>query len=260
LPRPAVAGATASDRRQQPVDRRPFLRPAREVDAAQQDSLVEPRRAEDLADELAHQRGERGHLLREAEHLGAPPRVGLLLEPGVDPLVEPHHQRIQLGSERLGGPAAHRLLARERDAPDLRAPLGRQVAEVLAEAGHEVALRHEHVHRQLHPQLLVQFVEPPAGGGDVRRPAVRPQRHQVLRADGEDDAVQRPPLAVLPQQLQELAPRRRVGRGVGVLRRVAPRRVEEHRFVGEPPVAVPRPAHAPQRALAHALLQRELQA
>ena len=41
---------------------------------------------------------------------------------------------------------------------------------------------------------------------------------------------------------------------------VAAGRVEEHRFVGEPPVAVARAADAAQRALADALLERELQA
>ena len=104
-----------------------------------------------------------------------------------------------------------------------------------------------------------ELVQSAARRLDVGFPVRVALRHQILGADREDDAVHRAALAVLAQQREELPPACAVGRRVGVLRRVAARGVEKHRFVGEPPVAVARAADAAQRALAHPLLQRELQ-
>ena len=93
---------------------------------------------------------ERRHLLREREDLRAAPDVALLFEAREQPLVEP---RRSSASNSAGNASARRplqrLLVRERDAPDLRAALLREVVEVLGEAGDQVALGHHHVHRQL---------------------------------------------------------------------------------------------------------------
>src|SRR5262249_57113751 len=57
----------------------------------------------------------------------------------------------------------------------------------------------------------------------------------------------------------ELAPAFAVGGLIGVLRDVAAGGVEEHRFFGEPPVAVARAADATDATPARALLEREPQ-
>ena len=69
----------------------------------------------------------------------------------------------------------------------------------------------------------------------------------------------RPALAVLAQQARNSAQPALSDVRVGILRRVAAGGVEKDRFVGEPPVAIARAADAAQRALADALLERELQ-
>ena len=59
--------------------------------------------------------------------------------------------------------------------------------------------------------------------------AARALRHQILRADRQDDAVQRPALAVLPEQREELRPARAVGR-----RRPSPASCSGRRCRGRP--------------------------
>src|SRR5262249_33938642 len=78
-------------------------------------------------------------------------------------------------------------------------------------------------------------------------------------ADREDHAVQRPADTVVAQQREELAPAFAVGGLIGVLRGVAAGGVEEHRFFGEPPVAVAGAADAGTRAPAGPLFERESQ-
>ncbi len=254
--RHAVAPA---NRAQQSIDRRSFLRSAGQVHAAQQNLLVHPCRCEDLPDKLRKHIAQRGHLLRKGEESRAAADVPILLHTSKHSRVEPGHQLIELGRKALRRVAAQRLLVWEGNPPDLRAPFLRQIVEVLREPGDEVALRHHDVHRQLDVELLVDLVQSTARGFHVDFPPARPLGHQVLRADREDDAIQRTSRAVLPEQGQKLGPAGAVGLRVGVLRRVAAGGVEKDRFVGEPPVAIARPTDSAQRALPHPLFERELQ-
>ncbi len=182
------------DDAEQPVDGRALLRAAGEVDAAQENLAVVPRRPEDVADELRERLPLRGHLLREGEDLGAPPDVPVLVDSREDPAVEPRHQLVEFRREGGRGLALERLVVGERDAPDLGAGLLREIVEVLREPGDEVALRHHHVHGKLDVQLLVQLVQPSSRGFDVRLASGLALHHQVGGADREDDAVDRAPL------------------------------------------------------------------
>ncbi len=76
----------ASNRPEKAIDRRALLRSAREVDAAEQDLLIETRRFEDLTDKLCERIAEGGHLLRKREHRRPAPHVPILIEPGEQPL------------------------------------------------------------------------------------------------------------------------------------------------------------------------------
>ena len=84
-------------------------------------------------------------------------------------------------------------------------------------------------------------------------------RHEVLCADGQDDPVHRTPFSVFLEQLEELGPAGAVGVGVGILCRVTASRVEEHRFVGEPPITIARAPDTAERSLAGSLLERKMQ-
>ena len=90
-----------------------------------------------------------------------------------------------------------RLVVREGHAPDLRAAVDLQIVEVLGEPGDEVALGDHHVDRQLDPQLAVELVEPAPRRLDVRFAHRVAADEQILRVDGEDDAVDRPARAIL---------------------------------------------------------------
>src|SRR4029453_9174757 len=73
---------------------------------------------------------------------------------------------------------------------------------------------------------------------------------EIADADRHQHAVDGPARAGFLEQLQEALPGRRVDVAVALLRRVASRGVEEHRFLGEPPVAVSRPADTAHRLAA----------
>ncbi len=70
------------------------------------------------------------------------------------------------------------------------------------------------------------------------------QIDDVGDADRQNDAVDRLARPVLPQHFEEGEPAPPVDLGVRILRGVAPGRVDQHRLVGEPPVAVSRSADA----------------
>ena len=202
---------------------------------------------------------QRRHLLRERENLRAAARVAHLFEALEDALVQPGHERVELGRVRLRRLVGQRLVVRERHAPHLRAAFRGEILEVLGEAVDEVALGDHEIDRQLNPKLPVQLVEAAARRVDVGLARGRALDQQIVGADREDDAVDRAACPVLAQQREELAPAQAVGRRIGVLRRIAAGGIEEDRLVGEPPVAVARAADAAQRPLADALLDRELQ-
>ena len=84
-------------------------------------------------------------------------------------------------------------------------------------------------------------------------------RHQVFEADRDQHAVDRLARPVLLQQVEEREPALLVGLGVEILRRVAAGGVDQHRVLGEPPVAVARAADAGDRRRRCAARQRKLQ-
>ena len=195
----------------------------------------------------------------KTENPRAASAVAFLLEAFEHPGVQPAHQRVKLRRKRSRGLPVHRLLVRERDAPHLGATLLRQLVEVLGKAGDQIALGHHQIHRQLDVQLLIELDQPAARRFDLDLAAAVALEQQILCADREDDAIDRTTAPVLAQQREKLTPGRTVGRRIRILGGIAPGRVEEHRFVGEPPVAIAGAANALQRALAHPLLQWKLQ-
>ena len=132
------------------------------------------------------------------------------------------------------------------------------VAEALVEAGDQVRLGDQHVDRRPHAELLGQLLQARAQLRRVFLALGRVLLQQVLDVDGQQHAVDRPARPRLAQQREEAVPRAPASAvAVGLLRRVAAGGVDQHRLVGEPPVAVARAADAAHAAGAHLLGQRE---
>jgi len=80
---------------------------------------------------------------------------------------------------------------------------------------------------------------------------------QVVGVERNDRAVQRLARPAQLQEIQHAEPARAIS--FELIGRVAPRGVEQHGLVGEPPVAVARAAGAVQRALAGRIAERKAQ-
>ncbi len=215
---------------------------------------------EHALDELPGDLAQGAKLLRERQDRRAPLAVAFAMQAIEDARIEALQQQVELRQELLRGSAGHGLVDRERHAPDLAAQLRREIVEELGEAGHQVALGEHQVGRHADAQVLGQFVQPLPHRHDVLLPARLVEGEQVGQAHRHDHAVDRPPLAILAQQIEKLRPRRRIRAAVGILGGVTPGSVEEHRLVGEPPVAVAGAADAADRFLAELVRQREVEA
>jgi hypothetical protein len=214
-------------------------------DAAHQAGLLEAARLEGLRQEVLDRSLERRHLLGKALDRAAPVDVPLLVDPRDQPAVEALHDRVVLGPE--GVDYAARVLRRadrKGQAPDLTALLAAQVVEELDEARDQVALGQHDIDRNLDLEILGQLLQTLSHGDRVEPPFLPALLGEVVQAEGDDDAVDRAAAAMLLQQLEEPGPGRAVDRPVAVLGGIAAGRVQQHGFVGEPPVAVPGAAHA----------------
>src|SRR5206468_4522060 len=245
---PPLEAEPARQRAHDPVDGASFLGAAREVDPAQDERRIELRRRESRVDELDEAIAEKRELLREAVEQRAPRRIALLLEALRQPIVETPLEALQFGRQRGGLEPI--LAVAQREAPRLRALLLAECREVLAEAGEEVGLRHQHVDRNADAELLVELLHPGAQGLRVRRALRRRLLQEVADADRHQHAVDGPARARFLEQLQEALPGRGVDVAVALLGGIASRGVEEHRLFREPPVAVSRPADAANRLAA----------
>ncbi len=152
------------------------------------------------------------------------------------------------------GPAATEP---ECGAPDLAALLFIQVVEKLGEASNQVYLGEHQIDRQVRLELRIQFLHPRADGAGVGRTHAGRRARDLDGRDGNDDAVQWLAGPGSEQQVEEGRPPGPVGVGIVVLCRVAARGVDQHRLVGEPPLAVPRSAHATQMGVAGLLRDRK---
>ena len=249
----------ARERADQLVDRRALLRSRSEVEAAQRRVGVVARRLEDAGQEIDDGALQRRHLAREAEDLGARGRVVLVLQSIRQPLVQPLDQRVVF-RRHVADHVAGLVGGLEGMAPDHAALRLGQRAEELVEAGDEVGLGEDGIDREIDLQALMQFEQAGADrvgmGGDL----LGARGQQVLDADRDEDAVDRLARAIGLEQVEEGEPARFLRLGVGVLRGVAAGGVDQHRILGEPPVAIARAARAGDGRGRGAAGQREFQA
>ncbi len=131
------------------------------------------------------------------------------------------------------------------------------VAEVVGEAGEQVALGDQQIDRKAHAKLLVQLLHALAHRARVLGPLGRAARQQVGHRHRHQHAVQRLARPAALQQAEKAGPGLAVAALVAVLRGVAARGVDQHRLVGEPPVAVARAADAAKLVLRRASRRAE---
>ena len=245
----------------QAVDGRAFLRRRSEIDAAEQRRPLALMRRERLADEFGDRRADGGELRRERADERAAVQVRLGLQPGQHALLEHADPTLGFRGERRDGVLNGALPVGQGDAPHLLARFPVEVAEELGEAGEKVGFGQQCVDGEAHAELGLEFgdaaadrpcVQQPVGAGGVA--------DHVGERDGDDDAVERLFRPGPLEQVEEGLPARPVDGGVGIVGGVAARCVDQHGFVGEPPLAQPGAADAGERAAAHLLGQREFEA
>ncbi|MNG95652.1 hypothetical protein D3C79_546940 [compost metagenome] len=246
----------------QPVDGAAFLGAAGEIHTAQQRPRLEGVGLEDAIEEPLEVAMQGGELLHEAVDQVAPGRVALLLQAFDQALAEALLEQPELVVE-LRQRAITALLEgiqREGHAPHLGAFVLAQVVEKLHEARYQVELGQHQVYGEAHAQLAVQLLDARTDRRCVCGALGVAAQQQVRQADGDERTVDRAARALGLEQVEEAQPGRLVDLGVAVLGGVAAGSVEQHRLVGEPPVAVARAADTADGALAQLRGQREVQA
>ncbi len=84
-------------------------------------------------------------------------------------------------------------------------------------------------------------------------------RQQIGHAEHDNHAIDGLAAAIFAQQVEKVMPLAGVALLLALLGSIAAGGIQQHRFVGEPPVAVARAADAAQRRFAELVRQRELQ-
>ena len=105
----------------------------------------------------------------------------------------------------------------------------------------------------------MQFEQPHADRFRMRRQVLPRHRKNILDADGDEDTIDRLPRPALLQEIEEREPAFLVAFGIGILRRIASRRIDQNGLFREPPIAVARAADARHRRRRRASRQRKFQ-
>ena len=196
--------------------------------------------------------------MREAIDTATPAIVLFVGELGRQAPFEPGDEIEEAGfEERAEGDLL--VVMGEGDAPDLGAFLLVGVVEILLEAGDQIAFGEDHIDRQAHAEGAVQFADALAQNLRLMAALFLAGERHVGDADGKQNAVDRAAAAEFLQQIEKAAPGGRINALVDVLGGVAPGGVDQHRVVGDPPIAVAGTADALDSDLAF-LGERELQA
>ena len=143
-----------------------------------------------------------------------------------------------------------RGIVRQGKAPNLGPVFPSEVQEVLQKARQKIGLGHQHVNRKLHAQAVTQFSQPGFERGGVDLTFLRGHLQQVRYRQGEQHPVEWLARAEPFEQAHEALPFRLVDRLIAFLSGVAPRRVDQDRFIGEPPIAIAGTADTPDCGLA----------
>ena len=254
----ALEPVGARDAAEQSVDRSALLSPADEVDTPQQWVGFELRGRKHLRDELVQQAAQCLELLWKGVDARAPRRVSLELQALDQAVRQALFERVEFGAELRQIDALLRI-QRECETPGRGARVLVDVAEVVDEAGKQIALRDEQVDRKPQCQVAVQLLDAPTHRGAVLGALFGAARQQVADRHRDQHAVQRLARPAAFEQAEEAFPGLAVGGLVAVVRRVAAGGIDQHRLIGEPPVAVARAADAAHRGFAQPVGERKLE-
>ena len=141
----------------------------------------------------------------------------------------------------------------------MRAVFATEVAVELHETRQQVALGDHDVDGKTGTQLVVQFPYALAYAAPVVGAFLGRLGEQIRDAKGDDGTVQGLARPEALEQFQESAPCGAIHGLVAGLGGVAAGGVEQHRFIGEPPIAVAGAAHAANGTLAQLVGERKTQ-
>ena len=133
--------------------------------------------------------------------------------------------------------------ARKRFAPYLGASFLVQVRKKIGEPGDQIALGKKHVDGKADVQYPMQFLNPPAYFPCMPVALILAALDQIGYAHRYQHAVDRPPRAVLLDQIEESAPGGRIHGLMAVLGGVTPGGIQEYGVFGKKPVSVARSTH-----------------
>ena len=187
-------------------------------------------------------------------------RVALALHALDQVLVQPFHELLEGGWKLIGRATFVRCVEVERPAPDLVAGALLEGKKRVKETREQIALGQQQVNGQPDADGRANLVKARAQCGCMLCALYRVEHQQIGDRDGDQRAVQRLPRPPALQQGEEALPRPAVGHAIGLVRRVAPSRVQQHRSVGEPPVAISRAANALDGAAPEFAGERKVQA
>ena len=194
----------------------------------------------------------------EAGDQAAPLGAALGLQALQQSAIEALHQSLELGA-KAADRADFPVGQREGRTPYLATLFSVEVIEKFGEADEQVRLGERGVDRQPYREPVLEFLDPPPNRARVIEPFALRRAGDFRQRDRDDDAVQRLPHAGALQQAEKGIPAGAVHRSVGILRRVAAGRVDQHRVFSEPPLAKPGATDARHRVLPHLGGQRESQ-
>ena len=141
----------------------------------------------------------------------------------------------------------------------MAALLAVEIIEELGEADKQIRLSEDGVDRQPRREPLLEFLDPSPDRPRMIEPLALRRAGDFGQRDGDDHAVQRLPHPGALQQAEKGVPAGAIDHGVGILRRIAAGRVDQHGVFGEPPLAEPGPADTGDRVLSHLRSQWEAQ-
>ena len=242
------------DRAQHLVDRRAFLRPRGEVEAAQNGVGLVARGFEHPPQEVRDVVAQQRHLARQAEDRDARDAVGFFRQTVGDLVRQAGDEAVELGRDGFMGDGLA-VGGLEGGAPDQLAAALAETGEIFAETGDQVGLGEHHINREVDLQPFMQFGQTGAHGFGVAGQRFGAFGHHVLDREGQDHPVDRLVRPGLFQQVQKRVPAGLVSCQIAVLGGVTPGGVDQDRVLGEPEIHVPGAAKARDGLL---LRQRKL--
>ena len=230
---------------EQAVERRSLLHPAGEVKTAQARSRG-VRRGSGASTEYAIEQADKpgaqiDEARRQRERGAAPYRIAFVLQPVGQAIGQRLHGIVITGGKAgLRRPVGYQ---RQRVAHNGTAAFHRQIIKKFGEAHQQISLGEQHIHRQFQPQFARQFGDAGAQRDNVPFQPFGIGLAQLIKPDGNDHTVERLQRPGFLECTQELAPTLRIFAGAAVLAGIAAGGIDQHGFIGEPPIAVARAAH-----------------